>query len=65
MCYCAKGHRKPKSIPYGSTKGAYWCWGCDAALVPDSYGPNPKPIKKSERKKAKDLIREELKRIGK
>ncbi len=65
MGYCKKGHKRPKSLPYGSTKGLHWCGGCDADMVPGWIGPRPKPIKKKERKRARDTIREELKRIGK
>ena len=55
-------HRKPKSLPYGATKGVYWCRGCDADLVPDW---RDKPKKKQAREKAKRQIRKELKDIGK
>lgn len=60
-----KDHKYPKSLPYGATKGVYWCHGCDAALVPEWLRPNPKSIKKSERAKAKQEIRKELLKIGK
>lgn len=53
-CSCIK---KPKQLPYGSRRGKYWCFGCDANLVGDYV---VKPIKKSERQKAKKLIKNEL-----
>ena len=57
---CKKGHKKPKKLPYGATKGRFWCWRCDADLVPEWYGPRPKAIKKRERQKARRDIRQEL-----
>lgn len=52
---CKKGHRKPKSIPYGGAKGKYWCLACDADLVPAYH----KPIKKTERQRAKSKIKKD------
>lgn len=51
---CRKGHRDPKRLPYGSQRGRYWCWGCDAELVP------PKANKKRARRKAKKDIQKQL-----
>ena len=50
---CNKGHKKPKKLPYGATKGKYWCGACDTELV-SSWD---KPIKKTARQKAKKEIR--------
>lgn len=47
MSRCAKGHRHPNHKPYGGKRGVYWCYGCDAALVPNE------PSKKAERAMAK------------
>ncbi len=58
---CEKGHRRSKRRPYGSRRGLYWCWGCDAEVVPDSFGPHPKPIKKAERQRAKREIKKSVK----
>jgi hypothetical protein len=55
---CKKGHKTPKKLPYGATKGKFWCWGCDADLV-SSW---TKPIKKRERQKAKKKIKDDLSR---
>ena len=44
-----------KILPYGATKGKFWCWGCDAEKVP-SWAD--KAIKKRERRKAKKEIQE-------
>lgn len=57
---CKKGHKLPKSLPYGATKGKYWCHMCDAEVVPEWYGKKGKPIKKKERQKAKKNIKKEL-----
>lgn len=51
--YCKRGHRKPKRKPYGQQRGLYWCRGCDADLVPSTH----KPMKKRERRLAKEIIR--------
>lgn len=61
---CKHGHKMPRRLPYGATRGRYWCWGCDAEVVPEWFGPNPKPIKKKARRKAKEQIRKELKELG-
>lgn len=55
---CKKGHRKRvKTLPYGATKGKYWCARCDADQISSWYD---KPIKKTERRKAKLAIKKEL-----
>ncbi len=54
---CKKGHRIPKKLPYGATRGRYWCNRCDRELISSWYD---KPIKKTERKKAKDEILKEF-----
>lgn len=51
-----KTHKQPKKLPYGATKGEYWCFGCDAWLVPEWYGPRAKNIKKKARRQAKKEI---------
>jgi hypothetical protein len=62
---CKKGHKEPKRLPYGATRGRYWCFGCDTWQVPEWLGPHPKPIKKAERRRAKAEIANERKKIGK
>jgi hypothetical protein len=57
---CKGSHKQPKKLPYGATRGKYWCRGCDRDLVPDW---NEKPKKKQARQKAKKEIRNELKRL--
>jgi hypothetical protein len=57
---CKKGHKEPKHLPYGATRGRYWCWGCDAEIVPEWLGPNPKSIKKRARRLAKKEINNSL-----
>lgn len=52
-------HRKPRKLPYGATRGKYWCHCCDAALVPEWKGSKPKNIKKRERQRAKREIKNE------
>ena len=47
------GDKKPRILPYGATRGRYWCWGCDAEVVPSWT----KPIKKTERQRAKKAIK--------
>lgn len=56
-CNFEKKHtRKPKKIPYGGTKGHYWCLGCDVVEIPDyKY----KPRKKTARQKAKKELKRE------
>lgn len=54
---CKKGHKEPKHIAYGQTKGRYWCIKCDRELVPSLY----KSIKKQARQKSKKFIKKELK----
>lgn len=49
-----KSHKKPKKLPYGATKGLYWCRGCDTQLVPEW---SAKSIKKRERQKVKKQIK--------
>ena len=60
-----KNHKAPRKLPYGATKGLFWCWGCDTALVPEWYGKKSKHIKRAERNKAKNNIRKELLEIDK
>jgi len=48
--------RKQKTLPYGATRGLFWCCACDTDTVP-SWS---KSIKKRERQKAKREIRETL-----
>lgn len=50
-------HRIPKKLPYGATKGKYWCKACDADLVSEW---RDKPIKKKIRQQTKKLIKKEL-----
>lgn len=45
--------RNKKMKPYGSSRGLYWCWGCDHEKVPALR----KPIKKTARQQAKKLSR--------
>lgn len=49
-------YKRRKILPYGATKGRYWCFGCDADKVPSWT----KPIKKTERQKAKKAIKDEI-----
>jgi hypothetical protein len=67
---CKGSHKQPRKLPYGATRGRFWCRSCDADLVPEW---NDKPIKKQARQKSKKQtrqkskkqIRKELKDIGK
>ena len=59
MGRCTKGHRKPRKLPYGATRGKYWCGRCDADLVPE-WRTKPSTLKKKERIKAKKFIKEQL-----
>lgn len=58
--FCKNGHRLPKKLLYGATRGKYWCQGCDAELVPEWAGIHEKSIKKRERQKAKKQIKKDL-----
>lgn len=53
-CRKTGNHRKPKKLPYGATKGKYWCVFCDCDLVAEW---RTKPIKKKARQESKKLCR--------
>jgi hypothetical protein len=57
---CKHEHKEPKQLPYGATRGRYWCHGCDCYLVPEWLGPTPKNIKAKARQQAKKDLKKEL-----
>lgn len=55
---CKRGHKEPKHLPYGATKGRYWCSNCDAEMIAEWDTRTGKNIKAKERQKSsKEIVK--------